>query len=200
MNKAYYFLIVIFLLTACGKNTNFTISGKLEGGAGKTIYLNRLMINDQQITDSVKLNNSGEFKFKGKASTPTFYLLKLSNISFVTLLVDSTENASITATYKNFTRDYKVTGSTGSEMLRNLDSRYYRAKSQLDSLKVLYNSMVNNPVYASKIEVLKSQYNGISTEHSNYVTSFVKKNPFSLASVYALYQKWDDANFVINDL
>jgi uncharacterized pyridoxamine 5'-phosphate oxidase family protein len=32
------------------------------------------------------------------------------------------------------------------------------------------------------------------------VTSFVKRNPFSLASVYALYQKWDEKNFVINDL
>ena len=38
------------------------------------------------------------------------------------------------------------------------------------------------------------------TDHSNYVTNFVKKNPFSLASVYALYQKWDDNNYVVNDL
>lgn len=200
MKKAYYFLIVIFLLSACGKNTNFTISGKLEGGAGKTVYLTKLLISNQLISDSAKLNDAGEFKFKGNASSPTFYLLKLSKSSFVTLLVDSTENVSINGSYKNFTRDYKISGSTGSEMLRELDNRFLRAKGQLDSLRTIYNSIKNNPVYATRIEGLNSLYNGISTEHSNFVTSFVKRNPFSLASVYALYQKWDETNFVINDL
>ena len=200
MKKAYYFLIILFLLSACGRNSNFTISGQLNGGAGKTIYLNKLLISNQLITDSIQLNSSGEFKFKGNASSPTFYLLKLSKNSYVTLLVDSTENVRVNGSYNNFTRDYKISGSTGSEMLRDLDGRFIKAKTQLDSIRVLYNSLKNNPVYATKVEALHSRYNGIATEHSNYVTYFVKRNPFSLASVYALYQKWDESNFVINDL
>ena len=108
MKKAYYFLIILFLLSACGRNSNFTISGQLNGGAGKTIYLNKLLISNQLITDSIQLNSSGEFKFKGNASSPTFYLLKLSKNSYVTLLVDSTENVRVNGSYNNFTRDYKI--------------------------------------------------------------------------------------------
>jgi hypothetical protein len=200
MKKAFYFLIFLFVLSACGKKTNFTISGQLDGGAGKTIYFNRLLINNQGPADSVKLNSEGKFLIKGRTSSPAFYLLMLSRSSFVTLLVDSSETAIIKGTYKNFTRDYKVSGSAGSEILRDLDNRFYKAKTDLDSLQKLYNIHKNDPLYASKIEQWNSRYNGITIDHSNYVTAFVKRNPFSLASVYALYQKWDEKNFVINDM
>ena len=200
MKKAFYFSIVLFVVFACGRKANFTISGQLNGGAGKNIYFSKLLINSSLISDSIKLNREGEFKFKGNASSPTFYLLKLSKNSFVTLLVDSTENIFITGSYKNFIRDYKVKGSRGSEILRDLDSRFYTAKTQIDSLRKLYNSQKNNPIYALKREEWNAHYNRIINDHSNYVTSFVKRNPFSLASVYALYQKWDENSFVINDL
>ena len=200
MKNALYFLIVLFALFACGRKTNFTISGKLDGGAGKTIYLNKLLISDQLILDSAKLNKDGEFKFEGSAPSPTFYHLKLSKNSFATLIVDSTENVLITGSYKNFVRDYKVSGSRGSEMLKDLDNRFVNAKTQTDSLLKLYNSEKNNPIFSAKVEAVKARYNSVITEHSDYVTSFVKRNPFSLASVYALYQKWDVNNFVINDL
>ena len=200
MKKAGYFSIVLLVITACGRKTNFTISGQLDGAQGKTIYLSKLLINNDLILDSSKIDHEGHFRFKGNATSPTFYLLKLSKNSFVTLLADSTENVFITGSYKNFIRDYKVKGSRGSENLRDLNNRFFTAKTQLDSLRKLYNSEKNNPVYASKREEMNSRYNTIITDHANYITSFVKRNPFSLASVYALYQKWDENSFVINDL
>ena len=164
------------------------------------IYFNKILINAQLSFDSVRLDKEGVFKFKGRTSSPAFYHLKLSKTSFITLLVDSTENVSIKGSYKNFTSDYKVVGSTGSQILQDLDNRFIKAKFQADSLRLVYNSHKSDPLYASKIEGWNSLYTRITTDHSNYVTSFVKKNPFSLASVYALYQKWDDNNFVVNDM
>ena len=199
MKKTFYLLIVVFALFACGKKTNFSISGQLDGGAGKTIYFNKLLISNPLSPVSVKLDKEGKFKFKGNTSTPTFYLLKLSKNSFVTLLVDSTENVKVTGSYKNFTRDYKVTGSVGSEKLHDMDNHFTIAKFQVDSLRKLYNSLRNDPLAEAKKAELDTRYNGIVTDHSNYVTAFVKANPFSLVSVYALYQKWDENNFVIND-
>ena len=200
MKKAFYFFIVLLVLFACGKKTNFTLSGQLDGGVGKTIYFNKILISRQLPFDSVKLDKEGKFKFKGNTSSPAFYLLKLSKSSFVTLLVDSAENVNIKGSYKNFTRDYKVTGSIGSEILLNLDNRFSKAKTQIDSLCKLNNSHKNDLLYSSKIEEWNTRYNGVIADHSTYVTSFVKRNPFSLSSVYALYQKWDENNFVVNDL
>jgi uncharacterized pyridoxamine 5'-phosphate oxidase family protein len=200
MKKVFYFLVTLIVVSSCGKKTNFTVSGQMDGGAGKTVYFNKLLISSQLSSDSVRLDKEGSFRFKGNTSSPAFYILKLSKNSFATLLVDSAENVIISGSYKNFMHDYKVTGSPGSSILRDLDNRFYKVKSQIDSLTKLYNSHKNDPLYAPKIDEWNTRYNGLTTDHSNYVTSFVKRNPFSLASVYALYQKWDEKNFVINDL
>jgi len=200
MKKAFYFLIVISVLFACGKKTNFTISGQLDGGAGKKIYFNKILISSNLNSDSVTLDKDGKFEFKGRTSTPAFYLLKLSKNSFVTLLVDSAENAFVKGSYKNFIHDYKIKGSIGSEILLDLDNRFFAAKAQIDSVRNLIDTHKNDPLFSSKIEEWDAYINVIKTDHSNYVTSFVKRNPFSLAAVYALYQKWDDNGFVVNDL
>ncbi len=200
MKKAFYFLLVLGVLFSCGKKTNFTISGQLDGGAGKTIYFNKILISNTLPDDSVKLDKDGKFEFKGSTSSPAFYLLKLSKSSFITLLIDSAENANIKGSYKNFTRDYKIKGSVGSEILLDLDNRFFTAKSQVDSLRKLYDLHKNDPLFSSKIEEWDAYYTVVKTDHSNYVTFFIKRNPFSLASVYALYQKWDDNSFVVNDL
>jgi thiol-disulfide isomerase/thioredoxin len=189
----------MFVTVSCGKKSNFTISGQLEGGAGKTVYFQKILISNESPSDSVKINKDGKFTFKGRTSTPTFYSLKLSKNSFITLLVDSAENVTINGSYKRFTQDYKVSGSVGSERLLDLDNRFIKAKAETDSLRVLYSKHKNDLLYATKCNEWNSRYISVITDHSNYVTAFIKKNPFSLASVYALYQKWNEADFVVSD-
>jgi len=200
MKKAIFLFLVPFILLACGKKTNFSISGQIEGGAGKTVYFNKLLLNTQLPADSVKLDREGKFRFEGRTSSPSFYLLKISKNNFITLLLDSAENAKITGPYKGFADNYKVKGSVGSENIRELNFNFTIAKHQLDSLQGIYNSHKNDPVFSSRLIELRAQMNGIMTEHSNYVTGFVKKNPFSLASIFALYQKWNENSYVMNDL
>lgn len=200
MKKAVYIIIVPFLLFSCGRKTNFTISGQIEGGAGKMIFFNKLLLNSQVQQDSAKLDKKGKFMFKGRTSSPAFYLLKVSENNFITLLIDSTENCIITGPYKGFANKYKIIGSVGSEILEDLNSRFTTARRKLDSLHSIMESCKKDPLFTSKFNELQAQCNGIMTDHSNYVTGFVKKNPFSLACVYALYQKWNDNQYVINDL
>ena len=200
MKKVIFLFLVPFILLACGKKTNFSISGQMEGGAGKTIYFSKLLLNTQQPADSVKLDREGKFKFEGRTSSPSFYLLKVSTNNFITLLLDSTENTKITGSYKGFAENYTIKGSVGSENIRELNNNFTIAKHHLDSLQSICNSYKNNPLYSSRLIELHAQMNGIRTEHSNYVTGFVKKNPFSLASIYALYQKWNENSYVMNDL
>jgi peroxiredoxin len=199
MDRILALLMIVLLVSACGKKSNFTISGKIEGGAGKKIYLNHLLTTSQQPVDSVKLDQSGTFKIKGKVSVPTFFLMKVSNTNFATLLVDSAENLTITGSYKNFANDYKVQGSDNSSKVRDLTFGFATVKAKTDSIQQLYQKHMNDTGYKTDLERWEKEYTKMVSDYTTHVNEFIGKNPFSMASVYALYQKWDANNYVAND-
>ncbi len=199
MNRILSLLSIVLLTVSCGKKYNYTISGKIEGGAGKTVYLNLLLTSSQKTIDSAKMDQAGEFNLKGKVSNPTFFLLKLSEGNFATLLLDSTEHATITGSYKHFASDYTVGGSDNSSKVRELTFGYARAKAKMDSIRLLYNKHQYDAGSQSELERMNKEYLKIAGDYSIYANDFVKRNPFSMASVYALYQKWDENNYVAND-
>lgn len=199
MNRILVLLAIVSLTIACGNKKNYSISGKIEGGAGKTIYLNKLHPTSQVPVDSVKMNQSGEFKLKGKVSEPTFFLLKLSDSNFVTLLLDSTENATITGSYQQFAKDYTVNGSDNSAKVRELTFKFAAAKIKTDSLQLLYQKHQNEVSSATDLERWNREYTKLVSDYTYYLNDFVKRNPFSMASVYALYQKWGENDYVADD-
>jgi peroxiredoxin len=157
------------------------------------------MTTSQIHTDSAKIDNSGEFKLKGKVSGPNFFLLKISDTNFATLVLDSAEKVTVTGSYKHFSTDYDVKGSDNSSKVRDLTFRFNSAKSKVDSLRQLYVKHQSDTGYASDIERWNTEYAKVVSDYTGYVNDFVKRNPFSMASVYALYQKWDENNYVSND-
>lgn len=199
MNRILLFVALVLLTASCGKKYNFTISGKIEGGAGKTVYLNHLLSSSQIPVDSAKMNNAGEFKLKGKVGEPTFFLLKLSDSNFATLLPDSAENLSITGSYKYFARDYDVKGSDNSAKVRELTLKFASAKTRTDSIRTLYVKHQNDALYTSELDRWNKEYTRQVSDYTGYLNDFIKRNPFSMASVYALYQKWGEDNYVAND-
>lgn len=198
------FLIVIaVVLGSCSKQTNhFTISGTITHAAGDSIYLDELHTTTIKPVGQAKINKNGEFKFEGETSIPTFYLLKLSDQNFITLLVDSAEQVVVEADAANFYNEYSVTGSVGSEQVRLLDAKLKQTRSRLDSLESLNNVYKGNPDYENMAPKWSAQYDAIVEDQVEFSTNFVKENPFSMASVLALYQKFNnnDPNYIIRDL
>jgi len=200
MKKLFFAVAILFLLYSCGEKTNFSVSGTIDGAGGKMVYLNELKVSSQIPVDSVRVNNKGQFELKGNATEPTFYLLKFNNHNFVTLLLDSTEQATVTGSYKNLPSDYTVKGSLGSRLVKELNTHYTDVKHQLDSLKNLFNTHKGDAAYESERKQWNDEYVALKNKHAAYLKKFVMEHPFSLASVMALYQKWDDGNFIVQDL
>ena len=61
MNKILGLLAIVLLTMACGKKNNFTITGKIDGGAGRSVYLNHLTLTALLPVDSAKMDKAGEF-------------------------------------------------------------------------------------------------------------------------------------------
>ncbi|MCK3685856.1 TlpA disulfide reductase family protein [Maribellus sp. YY47] len=201
-NRILFLLIAaVVIFGSCSKSDNqFTISGVITHAAGDTIYLEEVHTATVKPADKVKINKDGEFKFKGTVSLPTFYLLKLNNSKFITLLVDSTDNVVVKADAANFHREYNVSGSIGSQQVRMLDRHLRKTQLKLDSLESLNKLYDGNPDYDDVRPKWVEQYDSIVQEQIDFSTNFVRENPFSMASVWALYQKFYNNQYIIHDL
>lgn len=202
-NRVLFFLIAtVFILGSCSKDKEFTIRGTITHAEGETIYLEKLLTSSRKEVGEVVISKKGEFEFKGVTGIPTFYLLKLSDQNFVTLLVDSAETVVVEADAANLYREYNLTGSLNSEQVRSLDVKLKRTRQRLDSLQSLHDLYNGNPDYDEIRPKWSAEYEKIVEEQVEFSTTFVRENPFSMASVLALYQKFSntDQHYVIRDL
>ncbi len=201
LNKFIFFLIIATtLFSGCKKSTEFTVSGKITHAEGKKISLERLHVSTIKPVGEATIDKDGEFEFKGETSIPAYYLLKLNN-KIITLLVDSTEHVVVEADAANFAREYTIKGSEGSLLVKELVLKLNNTEHKLDSLEALNKLYIGNPNYDKLKEKWNKEYTDIIQKQTDFSTNFVLKHPFSMASIYALYQKYrKDGSYVIKDL
>lgn len=200
MKKIIGIALVLAAFTfGCKKPNGFEISGKITNAGGKYLYLDELKVASSMAVDSVKLEKDGSFEFKGKISYPNFYLLRLNDKNFITLLVDTTEKITVYGDAANFAHQYIVEGSPGSLLVQELNNKLTATKHKMDSIQNRMDAFrsIDDPIQKSKWNF---ELNELKKKQINYSTEFVQKHPFSMSSVLALYQKFDDSNYVVQDL
>ena len=193
-------LVLAVFISACKKPNGFVISGKITNAEEKYLYLDELKVAASLPVDSVKIKKDGTFEFQGKIDYPNFFLLRLSGENFVTLLVDTTEKITIYGDAANFSRDYIVEGSPGSLLVQELNNRLTVTKHKLDSIRSRMIVFRTREGYEAEKTRWEQQLIDIKKAQIEYSTDFVQKHPFSMSSVLALYQKFDDSNYVVQDL
>lgn len=201
--RVLFFLVTaMLLLGGCKKEKEFIIRGTITHAEDQTIILEELHTSSRNKIAETKINKKGEFEISGMTGIPTFYLLNLNNKSFITLLVDSAETVIVEADAANFGREYNVDGSPGSAQVKLLDSKLKETRHKLDSIRSLDNLYKGNPDYDSVRPRWTEEYDSIVNAQIEFSTNFVRENPFSMASVLALYQKFsnEDPSFIVRDL
>jgi peroxiredoxin len=195
----FVILIAAFAI-ACDDSTHYKISGTITNAEEKYIYLDELKVSSSEAVDSAKIGKNGKFEFDGVVHHPTFFLLKLSEKNFITLLVDSAEQVEVAGDAANFSRDYRVSGSEGSSLVQELNLQLSETKHKLDSIGSLHVMFRTDPNYPELKKKWDKEYSDVVQNQREYSQNFVNAHPFSMANVLALYQKFDNDNFVIQDL
>jgi len=192
-----WILLALVAVSACKKD-NFTIEGHITNAQSPIIYLDQLNINGALPVDSSTIDENGKFKLNGSVGYPTFFLLRLNDQKFITLLIDSLDNISFSADYLNFSKDYSIEGSVGSEQVRELNQHLTRTNARLDSVRTMMSmDSGNDPQWQEK---WISELENIYLEQENFSLQFINSNPFSLASVLAIYQKFNNGNYIVQDV
>ena len=180
-------LSVLILFASCEKTA--TVRGKIENADNQLLEL-ALNTSPKKIVDTVRLKNSGEFKFKyrfGKNIYPVSMLLSIADKPLASLLLEPNDKARLEIDAKN-TRAYTVDGSEGSQLLKELNDRTLAISISIDSLIALLTKLENTPDYELAMEKTNKEISSIYTKYKRGLVRFIVKNSKSYASYYALYQ------------
>ncbi len=194
---AIFFSLFLF---SCSKPGQVTIKGTITNSLTNKVYLDKLGINETFPFDSTSIGKDGEFTLKSMVNQPTFFLLRLGDQRFITLLLDSAERVALSADFINFSSDYEIKGSPGSEKVLLLNRHLMRTNASLDSLQSLLNLQRGDADFDAKRNVLLDKMNALYNKQQEFSNKFILENPFSLASVLAIYQKFSNGNYVVQDL
>lgn len=199
MKKLIILFVSLTALYACSDH-NFEIEGRITNAQTSMVYLEKLDVNKSILVDSSKIDKNGMFQFKGSVDMPTFFLLKLGERKFVTLLVDSTNQIQFSADNISFSSDYSISGSPGSEKVKILNDYLSRTNKAIDSIQSLISITPKNSQYNEKENIWRNEIQEYYINQQNYTKQFVTDNPFSMASVLAVYQKFSNGEYVLQDL
>jgi len=196
--KKLLFALPLLLLFACNQQNTVKIEGKIDDADGKMLYLDRLHTASAETIDSVKLDQDGEFKFKMKTTQPEFYLLRLSNGKFITLLTTPSEEISLNSNAGYMSQAYLVSGSTGSMFVKDLNDKLRTTKDSLQAIKKEMKRKKTDPNFSIIAKKLTSKYTKIIKDQRDFSANFIIKNATSLSSYLALYQKIDNKTYTLN--
>lgn len=190
------FLIFIgsFLLTSCISDNKLLdvviIEGKLKNTNREKVLLFQIKPDSLNIIDSILIDDEGCFEFEYKPDDTYFYMLKISDDNFITLLLEKGEKALVTGNCLQLANDYKVEGSVGSEKLLQLNKFTRNNYKKTDSLLQVIEANKSSTDFAIIKLKCDSVYNIVFKNQQQFVMQFIKNNSQNLASLIALYQKF----------
>lgn len=200
MKIIFVFAIIAAFFYSCTNPSAVEIKGTITNSMSPMVYLERLEVNGTFPFDSSKIDSKGNFKLKGDLKQPAFFILKLNDQKFITLLLDSAEKVAFSADYINFSTDYTIHGSPGSQKVKVLNQHLIRTNTRIDSIISSRNLILGSSQYSEKKVRLEAEINQIYMRQQEFSKKFILENPFSLASVLAIYQKFNDGNYIVQDL
>lgn len=188
-NQVLILTLIAIVAFSCKENSHM-ISGKINGApADAYVYLDELKSEAIETVDSVLISSTGEFRFKRKANSPVFYMMKLTNTSFLTILIDPGEHLKIEADFDSLNVPTKISGAKGTELMMQYNKELRSAITALQELQDIYMGNLDNPDLENIINELDERAFSIIDQMEEYTRRYIDDNPTSLASLLALYQQ-----------
>jgi hypothetical protein len=188
--------LFIFLISSCSQNNSNGIRTKITGSfpafKGKSVTLSEIEINKATALDTTKISDDGSFSFRFRRPGPGFYLVKVDNKNYVTLILDQEKRVEISSDLSNLRKDYIVEGSPDSELYRDYEMILEANRQKVDSLTRTYNDYQRSAGFQSKKLELDKSYQEIFNSQRQYSIRFLENHCGSLASLLVINRRFGE--------
>ncbi len=198
MRNIVFGALLACLLASCNDENRVIVKGDIQNASKKKVYLEQLNVDKAVIVDSARTNRKGHFSFKMEVTDPTFYAVRVGDKESVTFIAEPGKEIVINGCLENLSGNYQVDGSESSLWIKVLNFQLNRTKKALDSLQKIYAALPAGSQYNPKREQLQRDWDSTAMRQIEFSRNFIIQHAMSPASYYALYQKFDNDNFVIS--
>lgn len=196
-NLSILFFIAAFL-SGC-KNKTVEITGILESSRpGEYIFVQELKSNKLVTVDSAIVPSDGNYGFKLKIDFPSFYLLKINQNNFLTMLLEPGEKIKMTSHFDSLNYPAVVKGSKGTKLLADYNKTLLKAINKVSMLSEIHDRNLGRPDFAFLIDSLDNLGNGYLNEMNLFTKNYIDANLPSLATLVILYSQLAPGVYVMN--
>jgi peroxiredoxin len=190
-------VISAFLFSCTTPADQAIISGVFTGLERSWLYISRPDGQKLATSDSVRTSSRGRCRIKLKVRNPEIISLSTKDRKrSIVLLVEPGDNITLTA--DGSWANYNVHGSKGSGQVKLLHDRLSSTRGMIDSLWAVYEQSLQEPKFDSIKAEIDSSLRRITEKHRQFTLGFIADNPYSLASILALYQEFDSLHPVVD--
>jgi peroxiredoxin len=191
-------LLAIMIIAGC-KNNIIEITGKLRNPQNEEyIYLDELKSTELITVDSALVSEDGTFNFKRKIEFPSFYLLKINESNFLTMLLEPGQKIDLDAHHDSLNYPVSVSGSEGTELMAEYNRTLKKTVNQLKGLREIYIRYLDSPELPSVMDSLDSLAQTYLNEINSYTKKYIDDNLTSLVSLVALYQQVAPGEYILH--
>lgn len=194
MKKILLTLVLAAALISGCKSTKVRISGRLLGLNGRQVYLEQVSGGNGKTIDSVLLDDAGAYRFdvENVGSTPSLYNI-VCNGERVPLLLVGGDKVTVN-TVGNFMRNYTVSGSEESELLREFNQIFLGGMERLNN--ILEGFSGPRAITEEDRKALMTEYMKEYRRVKQAQISFILAHQNNIASIYALYQRFPGEEYL----
>ena len=186
------------VLVGC-RNKTAEISGILENPVPREyIFLQELKSNELLTVDSAMISEDGSFDFKRVVKFPSFYLLKINQNNFLTMLVEPGEKIKMTSHNDSLNYPVAVLGSNGTKLMADYNKTMRKTIKKISSLSEIYNRNIQRTDLDVLVDSLDQLAHGYLNDLNSYTKQYIDKNISSLVCLVALYQQVSPGVYVLN--
>ncbi len=196
MKKYILCALLTVLILSCENKDRVRISGLITIDNPGQVYLERQDIDRSRIIDSAGVSERGQFRLNFTPAATGFYNLTFNN-KLVPLLVAPGEEINIGINEAENGFDYTLQGSPESLKLKKLNDRLRQTRAAIAGLIEEINE--TEAIDEARAEHYMNQYDSIINLQRRFSIEFVLNNINSMASIYALYQTYEDGSYVLGE-
>jgi len=191
-------ILISAFLPGC-KNRTVEITGILESARpGEYLFIQELKSNKLVNVDSAIVPIDGSFEFTLKIDFPSFYLLKINQNNFLTMLLEPGEKIKMTSHFDSLNYPSVVMGSKGTKLLADYNKTVLKTINKVKVLSEIHDRNLGRSDFAFLVDSLDNAGDAYLAEMNTFTKNYIDNNLPSLTTLVVLYSQLAPGVYIMN--